>query len=97
MTEQFLRKHRKIVLLAVFLTYGISLYHTVYFVPILNYGAVMIMIWLHTLFFRDPSMHQYEWLTFPILNAISNLIFWSLVVILIDKYGSKFWYLLSQK
>lgn len=48
-----------------------------------------ILPMLNLPFFYNKDMFQYEWIIHPILNVVSNLIFWIPVAYFLDKYLEK--------
>lgn len=56
---------------------------------ILNPVSTIIMSMLNLPFFYNESMFQYEWIIHPIINVISNLIFWIPMAFFINKILDK--------
>ena len=55
----------------------------------LNPIPIIIMSFMNVPFFYDKNMFQFEWLIHPILNIISNLIFWIPAGIILIRYLEK--------
>jgi len=56
---------------------------------LLNPVAMTIHAMLNMPFFYNESMFQYEWFIHPVLNIISNLVFWIPVGMSLIKYLEK--------
>jgi len=90
-TELFLKRHLKIILLVVLPLYGILINLVVYdqYALLTNPVVMIIQAILNMPFFYNESMFQYEWFIHPVLNVVSNLIFWIPVAILVSKFFNK--------
>lgn len=88
----FFKQHLKIILLIGLPLYGflINLVVVDQFSLLTNPGVMgFILPMLNMPFFYNKQMFQYEWFIHPVLNIISNLIFWIPVAILINRYVEK--------
>jgi len=91
MNKLFLKKHLKIILLVGLPLYGILINLVVVnqYALLTNPVVVHIMAMLNLPFFYNKQMFQYEWSIHPVLNVISNLIFWIPVAILVNRRFNK--------